>query len=78
MIMLHFGCKSRLEVAVISENAATNTFPLSDTTFIALSCCYYNPEISMLKYYVRKKSLKTDYSVDEKEKPTNFSGSCKE
>ena len=78
--MLHFGYKYHLEVALVSENGAIKTFHLSDTTFITVSGSYHNPEISKLKCYVRKNRSRqfiSDCSVNEKEEPTNFSGSSK-
>ena len=56
------------------------TFILSDTTFITVSGSYRNPEISKLKCNLRKNRSRqfiSDCSVDEKEEPTNFSGSSK-
>ena len=78
--MLHSCCKYHLEVALVSENGAIKTFPLSDTTFITVTGSYHNPEISKLKSYVRKNrscQFISDCSVDEKEERTNFSGSGK-
>ena len=60
MIMLHFGSKHHLDVALVSDNGATNTLSLCDTTFTAVSCYYRSPEISMLNYYVRKKQTPQD------------------
>ena len=78
--MLHYGYKYHLEVALVSENGAIKTLPLSDTTYITVSRSYHNPEISKLKCYARKnrgRQLISDCSVDEKVEPTNFSGSSK-
>ena len=78
--MLHSCCKYHLELALVSENGAIKTFPLSDTTFITVIGHYHNPEISKLKCYVGKhryRQLISDYSVDDNEKPTNFSCSSK-
>ena len=78
--MLHYGYKYHLEVVLVSENGAIKTFHLSDTTFITVSSYYRNPEISKLKCYVRKNRSRQfipDNCVDEKEEPTNFSGSGK-
>ena len=78
--MLHYCCKYHLEVTLVSENGAIKTFTLSDTTFITVTGRYHNPETSKLKCYVGKHRSRqhiSDYSVDENEKPTNFSGSSK-
>ena len=78
--MLHSGYKYHLEVVLVSEKGAIMTFPLSHTTYIAVFGSYRNPEISKLKCYLRKNRSRqciSDCSVDEKEEPTNFSGSGK-
>ena len=78
--MLHLGYKYHLEVVLVSENGAIKTFHLSDTTFIPISGSYHNPEISKIKCYVSKNrshQFISDSSVDEKEEPTNLSGSSK-
>ena len=78
--MLHYGYKYHLEVVLVSEKGVIMTFPLSDTTFIAVFGSYRNPEISKLKCYVRKNRSRqfiSDCSVDEKEEPKNSSGCSK-
>ena len=78
--MLDYGYMYHLEVVLVSENGAIKTFILSDTTFITVSGSYRNPEISKLKCNLSKNrshQFISDSSVDEKEEPTNFSGSSK-